>query len=120
MLRCQQTTITALSDARDKEEIKDLEFGLNFLKNVRPVQFIWNTRDGAVSGVKDVGFIAQELDTAQNTVSGEDYLRLVYKSNPERIEATPGRLIPVAIKAIQELADRVATLEAQVAQLQGV
>ena len=57
-------------------------------------------------GKKDIGFIAQELQTVD-----DDYLSLVYDSNPEKLEATYGRLIPVLVKAIQELSAKVTALE---------
>jgi hypothetical protein len=41
-------------------------------------------------------------------------LDLVYESNPERLEAKYGNLIPVLTKAIQELSAKVAELEAKV------
>jgi hypothetical protein len=49
-LRCQQTSITALSDRRDKKDIVPLELGLDFVNSLNPVKFTWNTRDGAKVG----------------------------------------------------------------------
>ena len=43
----------------------------------------------------------------------DDYTRLVYESNPERLEATYGRLIPIMAKAIQELSAKVKQLESK-------
>ena len=34
-------------------------------------------------------------------------MNLVLKSNPDRLEATPGKLIPVLVRAIQELSDEI-------------
>jgi hypothetical protein len=42
-----------------------------------------------------------------------DVLQLVYESNPEKLEATYGRLIPVLVKAIQELTAKVELLESK-------
>lgn len=102
-LRCQVTTITALSDARDKKDIADVPIGLDFINALRPVKFTWSRRDGTKEGVQEAGFIAQELDAVQQEFGAEDYLQLVYKSNPEKLEATPGNLLPIMVKAIQEL-----------------
>lgn len=110
-LRCNTQTITSLSDMRDKKNIQDLSLGLDFLMTVKPRQFNWDKRewyegsnaDG--SKMKDVptaGFIAQELDEAQTTADAE-WLSLVLKTNPERIEASYNNLLPVMVKAIQEL-----------------
>ena len=111
-LRCQVTSITALSDARDKADIVDVPLGLDFLETVRPVRFTWNMRDGSKVGAPEAGFIAQELKAAQDAV-GADWLGLVDASNPERLEATPGKLLPILVKAVQELAARVRELEAR-------
>lgn len=99
-LRCAVTTITAISDLRDKKDIRDLDLGLNFIEALQPRRFVWNMRDGGRVGEADTGFIAQELLAAQSIgrIPG-----LVYESNPERLEASPGKLIPVLVKAIQEL-----------------
>jgi hypothetical protein len=104
-IRAQVTSITALSDCRDKTNIVGIPVGLNFIREVRPVKFTWNMRDRAQVGVDDAGFIAQELD-ALSTCWGVEWLNLVKKDNPNRFEATPNRLFPVVIQAIKDLADR--------------
>jgi hypothetical protein len=102
-LRCATTSITAISDVRDKTDIVPLSAGLNFLDTLNPVAFTWNMRDGSKVGIKSSGFIAQELKAAQEAVGLQDTLNLVYETNPDRMEATYGNLIPVLVKAIQEL-----------------
>ncbi len=116
-LRCAQTAITSLSDLRDKKEVEDLSFGLDFLRTLRPVQFVWDARDGSKVGIPEAGFIAQELDAAQIAAGGKDLLRLVYDENPERLEASAGKLLPVIIKAMQELAAQVTDLKAELTAL---
>lgn len=111
-LRCQVTTITSLSDARDKTNISDLPAGLTFVKALRPVAFDWNMRDGAKVGEADTGFIAQDLQSAQES-TGVNIPGLVYANNPDRLEAGYGKLIPVLVKAIQELSAEVERLKAQ-------
>ena len=110
-LRCNVQTITSLSDARDKMNIKDLSLGLDFLMKVKPRLFNWdkrewyenNTSDGSkMTETPTAGFIAQELDEIQTTENAE-WLNLVLKDNPEKFEATYGNLLPVMVKAIQEL-----------------
>jgi len=44
ILRCAVTSITSLSDARDKKDIKELGAGLEFVEALRPVEFTWNDR----------------------------------------------------------------------------
>ena len=111
-LRCAQTTITSLSDARDKKDITDLRAGLEFVKGLRPVEFVWNDRnEDGKRDVIDSGFLAQDLKAAQEDANMADALKLVYESNPEKLEASYGRLIPVLVKAIQELTAKVELLE---------
>lgn len=102
-LRCNQTSITALSDARDKKDIEDANIGLDFINDLRPVKFVWDTRDGARKDIKEVGFIAQELDEVQQKHGVEDHLQLVLKNNPDKLEAAPGKLIPILVQAIKDL-----------------
>jgi hypothetical protein len=120
-LRCAVTTITAISDARDKADVQDLSLGIDFLNTVHPVQFKWDRRDWYDDGVSDgskkqdvfePGFIAQELDAAQTAASAE-WMALTLKDNPDRWEATPMRLFPVVVKACQELAAKAAAAEAR-------
>lgn len=113
-LRCQVTSITALSDERDKADIAPLEYGLDFVKELNPVTWTWNTRDGAKVGELDFGFIAQHLAEVEDKHNA-DRLKLTLRENPEKLEATPGRLIPILVKAIQELSAKVEELENAIA-----
>ena len=110
-LRCNVTTITALSDSRDKKNIKDLDLGIDFLMKLKPRIYNWDKREWYENNMSDgskmkeeptAGFIAQELDEAQTTEKAE-WLNLVLKDNPEKWEATPGNLLPIMVKAIQDL-----------------
>lgn len=111
VLRCQATGITSLSDSRDKTEIADLSVGLSFVNTLRPVSFKWNTRDGAKVGIADSGFLAQELQAAETSFAVSDVLGLVSSSNPEKLEANYSKLLPVMVKAIQELSAQVTELK---------
>jgi len=110
-LRCQVTTITSLSDERDKTDITDIPLGLDYLSEVRPVKFVWNQRDGGRHGIPEVGFIAQELKSVTDKYDA-DWLNIVSEDNPDRLEASPGKLLPILVKAIQELKAEVDALKA--------
>ena len=125
-LRCQVTTITSLSDQRDKTDIQDLNIGLNIIEKVRPVSYLWDKREWYPDGVRDgsktdtnirIGFIAQELKEMMEQTDTK-YLNLVYESNPEKLEATPQNLFVPAIKAIQELNSKVKNLESRIFALE--
>jgi hypothetical protein len=125
-LRCAVTSITSLSDERDKKDITDLEYGLDFIESLQPKQFVWDHRpettidideDGnevekeiknANKGKKDFGFIAQDVQPLDN-----DVLRLVYNENPDKLEMSYGKLVPILVKAVKELSDKVKALEAK-------
>jgi hypothetical protein len=113
-LRCQTATISALSDARDKSNIEDIPVGLDFVKDLRPVKFTWNQRDGMRVGLTDAGFIAQESLDAVNKHNA-DWIGLVEHQNQDQFAMAPGKLIPVLVKAIQQLSSKVESLEAQLA-----
>jgi hypothetical protein len=112
VLRCAVTTITSLSDARDKKEIVELSAGLDFVKGLKPVEFVWDDRNEAGKhDIKDFGFIAQDLKKSQEDAKLADTLKLVYEENTEKLEASYGKLIPILVKSIQELSAKVEALE---------
>ena len=135
-LRCAVTSITSLSDERDKSNIKDLSYGLDFIDSLQLREFVWDNRaetklqqvkdengDDVLDenndnvfeevefysdnkGKKDFGFIAQEVQSLD-----DDTLRLVYDKNPEKLEISYGKLVPILVKAIQELKAEIETLK---------
>ncbi|NBW13486.1 MAG: tail fiber domain-containing protein [Caulobacteraceae bacterium] len=117
-LRCQVTSITSLSDARDKKDIKDIPAGLSFINRLRPVSFVWNMRDGGKVGVPEFGFIAQELQQAQQDAN-VTVPNLVMDNNPDKLEAAAATLIPVLVKAVQELSAELKAVKAELAAMKG-
>jgi hypothetical protein len=99
---------------------------MDFLRQVRPVTFTWNMRDGGKVGDKETGFIAQELREVLDASAIQPWLADLVISNDDdsRLEAAPGKLLPLVIRALQELensnlalTDRVVQLEAQLQAL---
>lgn len=121
-LRCQVTSITALSDMRDKTDITDLDLGLDYINALRPVEFVWAMRDAEDDnprqGTKEAGFIAQELRSAEDQF-GASWLGTVLDTNPDRLEASPGKLLPIVIKALQEASAKIDELNTRIATLEG-
>ena len=105
-LHCQVSTISALSDKRDKTNIEESNYGLNIIDSLNPVIFEWNQRDGNRKGLKDLGFIAQDLQEVD-----DEFLQLVNSKDPEKLQASYGRLIPVLVKAIKELKEEIEQLK---------
>jgi len=110
-LRCNVQTITSLSDGRDKTDIVEITEGLEFINKLKPVTFTWNQRDEGRVGIKSAGFIAQDLLELQNDSLIGENLDLVSENDTERLEARYANLLPVMIKAIQELTARINVLE---------
>lgn len=117
VIRAAVTTITSLSDERDKKEIQELPVGLEFVEKLKPVKFVWNDRDeDGKHDIEDFGFIAQDLKSAQEE-SEAGYLNLVYEANPEKLEASYGKLLPVLVKAIQEMSSEIKSLKEEISIL---
>jgi len=134
-LRCNDTSISSLSDARDKTEIVDCPYGIDYIKQVRPVKYKWDYRqehfvDGVAppkQGTEEVGFIAQDL-AALEGLTGATSLKS-YQHYPEArdvddnlvhpdlYEADALKLFPVLVKAVQEQQAMIEELQAQVAAL---
>jgi hypothetical protein len=111
-LRCAVQTISSLSDARDKTDVIDLPESLDFINKLRPVKFKWNPRDNnGKDGLYEHGFIAQDLQAVQKE-NNADYLNMVLDDNPDRLEASYGKLVPILVNAIKELSVKVTALEA--------
>jgi len=100
-IRAQVTTITSLSDIRDKTNIMPLNYGIDFIKKLNPVSFDWDMRDGGKIGISEIGFIAQELQQAQID-SQINIPNLVSDINHDKLEASYGVLIPIMVKALKE------------------
>jgi hypothetical protein len=103
------TTISAISDARFKENIQDLDVGLGAILALKPRKFDWKAGKGKdIKG--DRGFIAQEFEQVFPQLVDE------WRDNAPEGEApyksVRQDLIPVLVKAIQELTARVEALEA--------
>lgn len=124
VIRAAVTSITSLSDERDKKDIKDITYGVEFINKLKPREFVWDNRPEARTyspsktaekeveiinrnkGKKDFGFIAQEVQ-----VHDDDTLRLIYDANPEKLEMSYGKLVPILVQAIQDLSAKVTALE---------
>ena len=75
------------------------------------MKFEWATRDGnGKDGSYEHGFIAQDLQTAQKE-NDADYLNMVMDENPDRLEASYGKLVPILVQAVKELTAKVNKLE---------
>jgi len=117
-------TISCTSDERMKKNIEDLTYGLETVTNLRPVLFNWNYEDG--STLKNLGFLAQDVELLipKLVVTDEEGMKSLNTTG----------MIPILVKAVQEIAekisdifarlaghdDKIAELEARIAELEAI
>jgi hypothetical protein len=108
-------TITAISDERLKENVRNIDTGLDAIMALKPRRFDW--KEGKGQDKKNVaGFIAQEFETVfpecvSTSKAGEDGIE--YKNiNHET-------LIPTLVKAMQEQQALITQLTARITALEG-
>ena len=118
-LTCNDTSISSLSDQRDKTNIEDLSLGLDFVNDMQPRQWTWARRNGTMGSTKQIGFIAQELYDVELNHSSVDRVRAVNWDDPSALKVAPQRTYPILVKAVQELSAKVTALEARIAKLEG-
>jgi hypothetical protein len=109
------TTISAISDARYKENIVDLDSGLAKILELKPRKFDWKPGKGKdIKG--DRGFIAQEFEQVFPDLVDE--WRDPAPEGEESYKSVRQDLIPVLVKAIQEQQTMINELQAKVAALE--
>ena len=110
------TTITSLSDVRHKENIRDLDDGLEKVMALQPRKFDWKENKG--QNIKNArGFIAQEFETVF-----PDMIEKWLDPAPEGEEpykAINANLIPTLVKAIQEQQALITQLTNRITALEG-
>ena len=118
------------SDERDKDNITDLDLGLGFIQNLRPVTFNWNRRNGESDDVVHMGVVAQEVKAALDSegVVGDwaIWREFLADESPEHQHdrlaydkqfVSYQEMIPAVIKAVQELSEKIEELEAKLQAL---
>jgi hypothetical protein len=109
------TTISAISDQRLKENVQDLDVGLNAVMALKPRKFDWKSGKGKdIKG--DRGFIAQEFEQVFPDLIDE--WKDPAPEGEEAYKSVRQDLIPVLVKAIQEQQAIITDLRARVAQLE--
>ena len=101
--------ISVISDQRLKENIQDIDVGLDAILKLRPRKYDWKAGKG--KGTKgDRGFIAQEFEQVFPDLISEWQDPAPEGDAPYK--SVRQDIIPVLVKAIQELTARVVALEA--------
>ena len=128
------TSISAPSDERLKENIKDETVGLAFINELRPVTFQWkkandiptdmkaydkDSDERVMNGKYNHGFIAQEVKAVIDKYDIKDGCNLWSESGEDkRQRLAEGELVPFLVKAVQELSAKNDALEAKVTALE--
>jgi len=112
---------TVTSDARDKADVTDFNHGLDYISQLRPVNFVWDDRSSYENGVSDgskkkdkiqLGFLAQEVSDVEKSLCIDNDC-IVDTSNTELFGMQETKLIPVLVNAIKELQERLIKLESK-------
>jgi len=119
-----QVSWTVTSDARDKTDVVDSKYGLEFVKGMRPVEFKWDKRSNYFNGKPDgthkeaktqIGFLAQDVIALekQHGAVAKDLLIADDEKEEEIVSITETKMIPVLVKALQELNAKFDQLKAE-------
>jgi hypothetical protein len=95
-----QVSWTVVSDARDKTNFAPVPYGLDFVNQLNPVQYQFRTdrQSEETNGPVRYGFKAQEV----MALEGSNPV-IVDNEDSEKLRMTDTYMIPILVKAIQEL-----------------
>ena len=119
---------TVTSDKRDKTDIKDLNYGLDFVKGLRPVSFLRNDRSNYQEQEqeqkdkntnRELGFLAQDVIELEKKFGAKsNNLLIADDEQKERLKIQETAFIPVLVKAIQELTQENEALKSRIEALE--
>jgi hypothetical protein len=110
------TSISAISDIRFKENVRDLDVGLNAIMSLKPRLYDW--KEGKGANIKNArGFIAQEFEEVFPDLIDE--WKDPAPEGEEPYKSVRQDLIPVLVKAIQEQQALIESLTARITTLEG-
>ena len=125
------TSISAPSDIRLKEDIKDETVGLEFINELRPVTFRWkkakdvpselkvhsDSEERVMNGKYNHGFIAQEVKEVLDEYNVADNID-VWNTDSKGVQmVNENKLIIPLIKAVQELSAKVDAMQIEINNL---
>lgn len=108
-----QVAWTVVSDERDKTDIEDVAYGVDFISKLHPVKFKRDNRNRYEDNVSDgskkdakftYGFTAQNIIQAEKECGATDSTLLIADNeSPDNLKIIETSIIPALVKAIQEL-----------------
>ena len=137
-LRCQDTSITAVSDRRDKTQIEALSLGLDFVNAIEPKAYYKNNRNEYYDAdnnfnqsdyesatkkytKREFGFIAQDVAAQLPDTYSDARLSFTETDDVRGFEVqqfTIGDMTPILWKALRELSNKYDALLARVSALE--
>tara|TARA_A100001011_G_scaffold261148_1_gene269630 strand:- start:2001 stop:3980 length:1980 start_codon:yes stop_codon:yes gene_type:complete len=117
------TVHSLASDSRVKSDVADLTDGLTILNQLRPVTYKYNTKSEFYNPIDETttryGFIADEVKTVapQYIKEGEGKVDGVDVDDFKTLSQT--KMIPMLVKAIQELKEENDSLKSRIETLEG-
>jgi len=134
-LYCVQTSISS-SDERDKTDIENFDYGLDFIKQMRPVSYRWDrrswytgphpTRADKLNVVPDgtkkreklyIGFLAQEVQEIEQSIgysnNKDDELVVNTNEDDTALGIKYELIVPILVNAVKQLSEEVESLKAQ-------
>ena len=111
-----QVAWTVVSDARDKTNFGPVPHGLAFVNALKPTayQFRESRTSTETNGPVRYGFLAQDILGLEGPGSV-----IIDAEDPEKLRYNGESLVPVMVKAIQELTAMVNTMQAKLSTLKG-
>jgi hypothetical protein len=108
---------TVTSDARDKTSISPLGLGLNFVSQLNPVSYNFkkSREDDTPHGNKRYGFLAQDI----LALEGNEAI-IIDNEDEDNLKYNGEALVPVLVKALQELNAKVDAQALEIQALKGV
>lgn len=105
------------SDARLKEDVRELEAGLAQLRQVRPVRFRYNGRAGTPAGQESIGVLGQEIEKIFPEMIRRVPTGVENEPDMEDLRIYDGSALTfVLVNAVKELAGKVEQLEEALAE----
>ena len=117
------TVHSLASDSRVKSDVADLTDGLSIVSQLRPVTYKYNTKSEFYNPIDETttryGFIADEVKTVapQYIKEGEGKIDGVEVDDFKTLSQT--KMIPMLVKAIQELKEENDSLKSRIETLEG-
>ena len=134
-----QVSFTVASDKRDKTDVEPIKMGLDFVNKLEPVTYKWDKRSLYVEKGEDfvdiepdgthkedwldIGFKAQDIEVLEKAAGydkdNNTNLTINLSEDGKQYSMKYEKLVPILVKAIQELSSTVNELETEIHNLKG-